>query len=165
MRSNHDPEVTGLRILLKKFCKLNHLPTTVSDELEYNCLRNGITGGLSKVMHRWNILNNPHQETPLRSRNQQSHPKGHTKCSDTLVYCDGFNSPYPPSFSSEVRPFNKYQGGTMHIPSWMINSLNCNDANGNVDRDIKPKWMNCVWSWWCSWMKVTITSLLNKRKL
>ena len=33
----------------------HNLPMTLSDEGVYNQLRNAITGGISNVIHRWNI--------------------------------------------------------------------------------------------------------------
>ena len=99
--SNSDPEVTRLRIQLKKFCKLNHLPTTISDEREYNRLRNGITGGLSNVMHRRNIRGETHINRLHYDIETNKVISRDTPNIVTHVIGDDFNSLYPSSFSSE----------------------------------------------------------------
>lgn len=52
LRNRTDEKVSRLRIQLKKYCHLHSLPTTIANEKEYYDLREGITGGLSMVMHR-----------------------------------------------------------------------------------------------------------------
>ena len=57
-----DDHITRLRIQLPKYCKSNHLPTTVSTRSEYQLCRRAILVGLSIVLHRINIAwNGSHQ--------------------------------------------------------------------------------------------------------
>lgn len=55
LRNRNDDKITRLRVQLKKYCLLHNLPMTITDEREYKDLRNNITGGLSNVMHRFNM--------------------------------------------------------------------------------------------------------------
>ena len=108
MRSKHDDKVTRLRIQLKKFCKLNHFPTTITNEAEYHRLRVGITGGLSNVMHRVNIrgethINRLHYDESLNQVISRDTPN----IVSHVIGID-FNSLYPSSFSSNHHPFNRY---------------------------------------------------------
>ena len=57
VRADNDENITKLKIQLRKYCLKYDLPMTLCkhDEDAYKVIRNGITGGLSNVMHRVNI--------------------------------------------------------------------------------------------------------------
>ena len=55
VRSNKQVEQARLEIRLEKYCLRNNLPMTINDTQIYHQVRDGITGGLSNVMHRFNM--------------------------------------------------------------------------------------------------------------
>ncbi|KAA6365060.1 MAG: hypothetical protein EZS28_039413, partial [Streblomastix strix] len=88
---------------------MKSLPMTITDEEVYQILRSGITGGLSQVMHRYNVAG----ETKI---NQLKFVNGKVISQDTdhimthLLTLD-FNCQYPSVMSSEPHKFIKYSGG------------------------------------------------------
>ncbi|KAA6385457.1 MAG: hypothetical protein EZS28_019016 [Streblomastix strix] len=108
-KSNKDENLTRLVTQLKNFCYCKNLPMTITDEDVYQILRSGITGGLSQVMHRYNVAG----ETKI---NQLKYINGKVISKDTdhimthLQTLD-FNCQYPSVMSSEPHKFIKYTGG------------------------------------------------------
>ena len=51
LRQRDDDKITRTKKQLKKFCKLHHLPTLITDENEYYNLKENITGVFSNVLH------------------------------------------------------------------------------------------------------------------
>ncbi|KAA6378633.1 MAG: hypothetical protein EZS28_025840 [Streblomastix strix] len=90
----------------------NSLPMTITDEEIYQILRSGITGGLSQVMHRYNVAG----ETKI---NQFKFINGKVISQDTdhimthllTLY---FNCQYPSVMSSELHKFIKHTAFDMN---------------------------------------------------
>ena len=122
LRKKDDAKVTRLRIQLKKFCKIQNLPTLINDEEEYYSLRNGITGGLSNVMHRVNIKD----ETHINKFRYEENKVISYDTPNIMTHVVGvdFNSLYPSSFSSTKHDFNKYHGGIMYMPGSFLMKIN-----------------------------------------
>lgn len=140
LRNRKDVEITKLRIQLKKFCKLHHLPTLITDEKEYHSLRENITGGISNVLHRMNIkgLTKINRFTydaidnRVISQDTFCKAKDGKTVSNTVSHIMGidFNSLYPSSFSSMKHDFNRYHGGVMYMPGSFIRRFDVYDENG-----------------------------------
>lgn len=122
LRKRDDPKITSLRINLKKYCKINHLPTLINDEEEYYSLRNNITGGLSNVMHRNNIKGETHINKFRYELNKGIVSYDTHNVMTHIVGVD-FNSLYPSSFSSTKHDFNKYHGGIMYMPGSFVRRI------------------------------------------
>ena len=143
LRSDNDEKVTRLRIQLKKYCLLNGLPMTISNEDEYYDLRNAITGGLAITMHRYNIKG----ETKINHFHYDSDTaKVHSIDSDnvvTHVFGIDFNSLYPSAFSSNPHEFNPYHGGVMYMPGRLIERVTdkqtCMQIIKSGKYDVHPK--------------------------
>ena len=121
MRNRKDEKIVRLEIQLRKYCVMNGLPMTITDENEYYELRNNITGGLSNVMHRLNIKG----ETKI---NKMKYDSGKVISYDTnnvMTHVIGvdFNSLYPSAFSSQHHPSNPYHGGKMYMPGRLIDRI------------------------------------------
>ncbi len=127
LRKRDDPKITSLRIQLKKFCKLNHLPTLINDEQEYYSLRNNITGGLSNVQHRYNIKGETHINKFRYDAINNKVLSYDTPNIMTHVVGVDFNSLYPSSFSSTKHDFNKYHGGIMYMPGSFVRRIDVKD--------------------------------------
>ncbi|KAA6391872.1 MAG: hypothetical protein EZS28_012598, partial [Streblomastix strix] len=90
----------------------NSLPMTITDEEIYQILRSGITGGLSQVMHRYNVAG----ETKI---NYLKYINGKVISQDTdhtmthLLTLD-VNCQYPSVMSSEPHKFIKYSAFDMN---------------------------------------------------
>ena len=144
LRSADDDKVTRLRIQLKKFCKVNHLPMTITNEAEYHRLRAGITGGLSNVMHRVNLRG----ETCItRLHFDEEANKVVVRYTDNVVsHVVGvdFNSLYPSACSGNWHSFNKYHGGIMYMPGSMLNSYDCYDENGKRKPNVYHTCMSII---------------------
>ena len=129
LRSYKDDKITRLRIQLKKYCKLNQLPTTLTNEREYFDLREGITGGLSMVMHRLNLRG----ITKInRFKYNDESNKVISYDTDNVMSHDvgvDFNLLYPSSFSSTFHEFNPYHGGIMYMPGSLIARYECYNDN------------------------------------
>ena len=126
LRKRDDPKITALRIQLKKYCKLHHLPTLINDEREYYSIRNAITGGLSNVMHRVNIKDETHINKFRYIDNKGVLSYDTSNVQSHVVGID-FNSLYPSSFSSCKHEFNKYHGGIMYMPGAFIRRIDVKD--------------------------------------
>ncbi|WP_289705092.1 hypothetical protein, partial [Bacteroides acidifaciens] len=146
LRQRDDDKITRTKIQLKKFCKLHHLPTLITDEKEYYNLRENITGGLSNVLHRVNIrgqtLINKLKYDAVNDRiisydtsNIVSHVAG-----------IDFNSLYPSSFSSVKHSFNPYHGGIMYMPGSFIKRFDVYDEQGNKNEKVLNTAMNIIQS-------------------
>jgi hypothetical protein len=121
--SDRDFDEAKLDVQLRKFAVKNHLPTTIGAgdvsyskaEKTYHLLRNGITGGLSNVMHRVNIAG----ETKINHFITKS-GKVYSKDTDnvmTHVMGLDFNSLYPFAMGSIRRPWIQYDNGIMYMPA------------------------------------------------
>ena len=144
LRSNNDDKITRLRIQIKKYCKLHHLPMTISNEKEYYRLRNGITGGLSNVMHRVNIRG---KSTIHRFEFDKQNNTGYDSDTGNVIsHVIGidFNSLYPSSFSSMKHSENPYHGGVMYMPGSLMRVFECYDEHGNKNDEVYQKCLNII---------------------
>ena len=124
LRKRDDPKINRLRIQLKKYCKLNHLPTLINDATEYYSLRDNMTGGISNVLHRVNIKG----ETLINRFRYVSSSEGKddkvlsidTDNVQTHILGIDFNSLYPSTSASIKHDFNRYHGGIMYMPGGFI---------------------------------------------
>ncbi|KAA6376462.1 MAG: hypothetical protein EZS28_028009 [Streblomastix strix] len=94
---------------------------TITDEEVYQILRSGITGGLSQVIHRYNVAG----ETKI---NQLKYINGKLISKDTdyvmthLLTLD-FNCQYPSVMSSEPHKFIKYSGRRMFMAGQILDKI------------------------------------------
>ncbi|GHU20290.1 hypothetical protein FACS189472_11380 [Alphaproteobacteria bacterium] len=101
-------------------------PTTIDNEAVYHLLRNGITGGLSNVMHRVNIAGDTkinHFKISVGDIHTYGGLSFCSKDSDnvmTHVMGVDFNSLYPFAMGSIRRPWIKYDNGTMYMPAALV---------------------------------------------
>jgi hypothetical protein len=133
-RGNRDFEEVKLSVQLRKFAIKNNLPMTIGNgnvesdvaEKVYHRLRNGITGGLSNVMHRVNIagetkINHLYIEEFADPKiNKQSLFRVVSKDSEKIlshIMGVDFNSLYPFSMGSIRRPWIQYDNGIMYMPA------------------------------------------------
>ena len=144
LRNRSDDKVTRLRIQLNKYCRLHKLPTTISNEKEYYDLREGITGGLSMVMHRKNIRGVTHINK-FKYENQKVISYDTPNIVSHVVGVD-FNSLYPSSFSSNYHEFIPYHGGIMYMPGSLIARFECYDESGNRNDEVYKKCMNIIYT-------------------
>ena len=114
LKSNRDEEITRLKIRVKQFADQFCLPKTITNEDEYKVLREGITGGLSNVMHRVNLKDITHINK-IKYENNKVISYDTPYVIKRVVGID-FNSLYPSSFSSEPHPFNPYTDNKMYMP-------------------------------------------------
>ena len=128
---------------MKKYCKLNQLPTALTNEREYFDLREGITGGLSMDKHRLNLRGitkiNRFKYNEIRSSGStpslaaEEYFKVISYDTDNVMsHAVGvdFNSLCPSSFSSTFHEFNPYHGGIMYMPGSLITRYKCYNDYG-----------------------------------
>ena len=128
-RADNDEKITKLKIQLRKYCLLNDLPMTLcnKDKDVYKILRDGITGGLSNVMHRVNIKGET-KINKFRWNNELKQVESYdTDYTMTHVCGVDFNSLYPSSYSSEYNVNNPYTEGKMYMPGKIEKHVVCND--------------------------------------
>ena len=104
-----------------------------NDEEAYKIIRNGITGGLSNVMHRVNIkgvtkINKfKYQVSEVINSDENETVKSVVSCDTdnimTHVLGVDFNSLYPSSYSSEKNVNNPYTGGKMFMPGRILSHI------------------------------------------
>ncbi|KAA6358418.1 MAG: hypothetical protein EZS28_046055, partial [Streblomastix strix] len=123
-KANRDENQMKLMIQLRKYALFKQLPMTLINDDIYKLVRRGITGGLSTVIHRYNIAG----ETRI---NHYEYDK-ENKCvysidSDnvmTHVIQLDFDSQYPSVMSSESHPFIPYTCHTLYMCGQAIEFIN-----------------------------------------
>ena len=128
VKSDRDENEARLAINLRKYCLIHNYPMTIDNEDVYHLLRNGITGGMSNVLHRLNIKG----ETPINHlvydiKTKKVSSIDSDKYKVTHVCGVDFNSLYPSSYSSEKHPFIPYTGGRMYMPGRVIEAFYTKD--------------------------------------
>ena len=117
VKSNRSEAEARLYVNLRKYCLLHNLPMTIIQEDVYHLLRQGITGGMSNVLHRLNIKGETpinHLEYDIDNDEVKSIDSDKYKV-EHIVGID-FNSLYPSVYSSVEHPFIPYTGGKMWMP-------------------------------------------------
>lgn len=133
-KSNRDMDEVRLLIQLRKYCLKNNLPMTIPHEPVYHVLRNGITGGLSNVLHRVNEKGKTHINHLFYDKNKKTVISEDNDYVMTHVCGTDFNSLYPSSFSSVENPNIPYTGGRLYMPGRLLKyyevipGLNDNEA-------------------------------------
>jgi hypothetical protein len=116
VKADRDEEKVREKIQMRKYALKENLPMTLSDEVTYRILRDGITGGLATVGHRVNLAGvtkiNKYHITggKVYSRDTQ-HIMTH------ICGCD-FSSLYPSVCSSLPHPFIPYTQHKMWMPAY-----------------------------------------------
>ena len=146
LRKQEDDKVNHLRIQLKKYCLLNGLPMTISDEREYYDLREGITGGLSLVMHRLNLRGITHINKFRYDPDIGEVISYNTSHLISHIIGVDFNSLYPSVFSSKYHEFNPYHGHIMYMPGYEINRYECYDNEGKRNEKVYKACYNIIHS-------------------
>jgi hypothetical protein len=128
-KSNKDEELARVKIQTRKFALKMNLPMTITNEKTYHVLRDGITGGLANVGHRYNFAG----ETMINKfRIEVVGGEKRVISYDTpnlmthICGCD-FSSLYPSVCSSNPHPFIPYTGHKMWMPGyekWFMDSEN-----------------------------------------
>ncbi|WP_295163659.1 hypothetical protein, partial [uncultured Brachyspira sp.] len=145
LRNRKDEKITRLRIQLKKYCLLHHLPTTVTDEKEYYNLRQNMTGGISNVLHRYCIKGETYINR-FRYTNDNKVVSEDTENKITHILGLDFNSLYPSVFSSIKHDFIDYHGGVMFMPGSYKRRFEVYDENGDKNKEIYKKCSNIIFS-------------------
>ncbi|KAA6375004.1 MAG: hypothetical protein EZS28_029470 [Streblomastix strix] len=116
--SDKDKNICRLFIQLRRFCMLHCLPTNLTNIEDYKLIRNGVTGGLSNVMHRENIAGKDTIKQ-FKYEKKKVHVQTSLNIISHIVGVD-FNSLYPSVMSSESHKFIKYTGGKMYMAGSVI---------------------------------------------
>lgn len=120
-RGNQSIEDARFKIQLHKYALLNNLPMTIDDERVYHLLRNGITGGISNVLHKKTIAGKT-QINKLRMENGKVYSQMTSDVVSHLMAADA-NSLYPSSFSSLEHELNPYTNHKMYMPARVLTFL------------------------------------------
>ncbi|KAA6356573.1 MAG: hypothetical protein EZS28_047900, partial [Streblomastix strix] len=95
----------------------------ITNEDTYHILRNGITGGLANVIHRYNIKGETHiNKMKLEKNKVISYDLDHIMTHITGV---DKNSLYPSMFSGLKHDFIKYTGNQIYMPGYEISRNTC----------------------------------------
>ncbi|KAA6390084.1 MAG: hypothetical protein EZS28_014390 [Streblomastix strix] len=139
-RSNRDAKITRLKIQLKRYYLAKGLPMPITSEDTYHVLRNGITGGLANVIHRYNIkdetnINKMKLENTLQSANVMSTQVISYDLDNIMTHITGvdFNSLYPAVFSGLKHDFIKYTGHQIYMPVRCLDSSKFHFVYGDTD--------------------------------
>jgi hypothetical protein len=117
-KSNRSEEETMYKIQMRRYAILHKLPMTLTDETTYHILRDGITGGLTNVGHRFNYAG-------ITKINKLSYKDKHVYSTDTentmthITGCD-WSSLYPSAFSGNTHPFIPYTGHKLYMPGYQL---------------------------------------------
>ncbi|KAA6364323.1 MAG: hypothetical protein EZS28_040150, partial [Streblomastix strix] len=121
--SNRDAKITRLKIQLKRYYLAKGLPCPITSEDTYHVLRNGITGGLANVIHRYNIKGETHiNKMMLEDMKVISYDSDNVMTHITGV---DFNSLYPAVFSGLKHNFIKYTGHQIYMPGYELERYEC----------------------------------------
>lgn len=125
VRADSDENIAKLKIQLRKYCLKYDLPMTLckNDEEAYKVIRNGITGGLSNVMHRVNIKGSTKINKFKYDIDNKTVVSYNTDNIMTHVLGIDFNSLYPSSYSSNENTNNPYTGGKMFMPGRILSHV------------------------------------------
>ncbi|KAA6359945.1 MAG: hypothetical protein EZS28_044528 [Streblomastix strix] len=120
---------------------LHSLPTNLTNIEDYKLIRNGITGGLSNVMHRENIAGKDCiKQFVYDPVDKKVHVQTSNKIISHIVGVD-FNSLYPSVMSSEPHKFIKYTNGKMYMAGSGIGRI---EPKGGSEGPDKTKIMNII---------------------
>jgi hypothetical protein len=140
-RSDRDVYETRLQIKIRQFAYKFNLPMIIDNAEVHDLIRNGITGGLSNVMHRVNIAG----ETKI---NKFYYETGKVISKDTdnvMTHAIGvdFNSLYPFCYGSIRTKWNPYDNGVMYMPGRLIKyESNSVEARKLLDECIATRYQN-----------------------
>ena len=125
LKSDRSEEEARLYVNLKKYCQLHNLPMTITNDDVYHLLRDGITGGMSNVLHRLNIKG----ETPINHLRYNGTEIESIDSTYKVTHITGidFNSLYPSVYSSVEHPFIPYTNGKMYMPGSIEQAFKCSD--------------------------------------
>jgi hypothetical protein len=121
IKSDKNEDFARYKIQLKKYCLMNNLPMTLTDEVTYHILRDGITGGLSNVGHRFNYAGiTKINKLEIVKNGDGSYHVFSTDANNIMTHITGcdFSSLYPSVFSSNSHPFIPYTGHKMYMPGY-----------------------------------------------
>jgi hypothetical protein len=134
IKSNGNEEVAKLKIQMRKYAIKNNLPMTITEEKIYHVLRDGVTGGLANVGHRFNYagvtkINKYHIQDGKVSSVDMPWIMTH------ICGCD-FSSLYPSVCSSTPHPFIPYTGHMMWMPGYHLDYLDDENSTEEARRAI-----------------------------
>jgi hypothetical protein len=143
-KSDKDKDFAQYKIQLRKYCLLNSLPMTLTDETTYHILRDGITGGLSNVGHRLNYAGITHINK-LSFQDGQVFSQDNDNVMTHITGCD-FSSLYPSVFSSNPHPFNPYTKHKMYMPGYQLKRYNPENSSLKERLDVinNPSRFECT---------------------
>ncbi|KAA6374352.1 MAG: hypothetical protein EZS28_030122 [Streblomastix strix] len=131
-KANRDENQMKLMIQLRKYALFKQLPMTLINDDIYKLVRRGITGGLSTVIHRYNIAGETrinHYEYDKENKCVYSIDSENVM---THVIQLDFDSQYPSVMSSESHPFIPYTCHTLYMCGQAIEFIN---ATTQFDQD------------------------------
>ncbi|KAA6362105.1 MAG: hypothetical protein EZS28_042368, partial [Streblomastix strix] len=122
-KANHDENQMKLMIQLRKYALFKQLPMTLTSDEGYQLLRKRITGGISNVMHRYNIAGETkinHFEFDQENRCVYSIDSDYVM---THVVQLDFHSQYPSVMSGEPNALNPYTNHIIYMPAQLIEKI------------------------------------------
>ncbi|KAA6368309.1 MAG: hypothetical protein EZS28_036164, partial [Streblomastix strix] len=126
-KANRDVNSMRLMMQLRKYALFKQLSMTLMSDEGYHLLRNGITGGLSQVMHRYNIAGQTkinHFEFDKEERCVYSIDSDYVQ---THVVQLDFHSQYPSVMSGKMNMLNPYANHTINMPAQLIERITDQD--------------------------------------
>ncbi|KAA6379203.1 MAG: hypothetical protein EZS28_025270 [Streblomastix strix] len=137
-KGNRDEKQMKLMIQLRKYSILKQLPMTLVNQDVYTIIRKNITGGLSNVLHRYNVAGETrinHLEYDVENKCVYSIDSEHIM---THIIQLDFDSQYASIMSSESHPFIRY---TCHkifmcgqVLEYIVDQDRCNEIIYNKNR-------------------------------
>ncbi|KAA6388753.1 MAG: hypothetical protein EZS28_015721 [Streblomastix strix] len=119
-KANRDENQMKLMIQLRKYALFKQLPMTLTSDEGYKLLRKGITGGISNVMHRYNVAG----KTKINHKSVYSIDSNYIQ---THVVQLDFHSQYPSVMSGEPIMLNPYTNLIIHMPAQLIERITDQD--------------------------------------
>ncbi|KAA6386198.1 MAG: hypothetical protein EZS28_018277 [Streblomastix strix] len=126
-KANRDENQMKLMIQLRKYALFKQLTMTLTSNEGYQLLRKGITGGISNVMHRYNVAG----ETKINHFEYDQENKCiYSIDSDyvmTHVVQLDFHSKYPSVMCREPNMLNPYTNHVIYMPAQLIEKITDQD--------------------------------------
>ncbi|KAA6369906.1 MAG: hypothetical protein EZS28_034567, partial [Streblomastix strix] len=122
-KANRDEKQMKLMIQLRKYALFKQLPMTLTRDEGYQLLRKGITGGISNVMHRYNIAGETrinHFEFDQENQCVYSIDSDYVMTHVTQL---DFHSQYPSVMSGEPNALNPYTNHIIYMPAQLVEKI------------------------------------------
>ncbi|KAA6377211.1 MAG: hypothetical protein EZS28_027262 [Streblomastix strix] len=122
-KANRDERQMKLKVQLKKYALFKQLPMTLTSDEGFQLLRKGIIGGISNVMHRYNIAGETRiNHFEFDQENKCVHSIDSDNVITHVVQLD-FHSQYPSVMSGESNALNPYTNHIIYMPAQLIEKI------------------------------------------